>query len=66
MKIRDINKLVAIVLIVGATSFLSYAGVIASEGTIGILGAIVGYVLGNTHGVMENKQDIKKLIDDNK
>ena len=55
IKITDVIKLiVATVLSVGILILLFY-GKIASDAAYGLLGALLGYVLGNGHAILEKK-----------
>lgn len=56
VKIADLIKLiVATVMTVGILILLFY-GKIASDAAYGLLGALLGYVLGNGHAVLEQRQ----------
>ena len=62
MKIKDWNKLIALVLVNGGIIALAILGIINEQAVVAIMAASLGYVFGNTHGVVEDKVDIRKEI----
>jgi len=55
MKIGDITKLVSAVLIIGTVGILAFYGKIAEQAVTALLGAVIGYILGNGHAAASNK-----------
>lgn len=55
MVIASWTKLLVCILVVLAASFLTYTGKIPGEAGVGIITAVLGYVFGNSHGVLEGK-----------
>jgi len=55
MQIGDITKLVVAVLIIGTVAVLAYFGKIAEQAVTALIGALIGYVLGNGHAIAETK-----------
>ena len=49
----DYTKLLALLLVVAGSIFLTAAGHLESEACVALLGAALGYVFGNGHGVAE-------------
>ena len=62
MKVKDWNKMIALVLINGGIIALAILGIINEQAVVAIMAASLGYVFGNSHGAIENKLDIKKEI----
>lgn len=62
MRIRDWNKLIALVLVNGGIIALAILGIINEQAVVAIMAASLGYVFGNTHGAIEDKINIKKEI----
>ena len=60
MKIADYTKLVTLILVCGGTIFLGTIGVLDAQAVVAILGASLGYVFGNMHGVIETNRSISK------
>jgi len=56
MTVRDWTKLIVCVLVVGAATFLTYAGKIPGEAGVGLITAVLGYVFGNGHGIYEQRK----------
>lgn len=52
----DLTKLLAVVLVVVGSIFLTYTGHMESQACVAILGGAMGYVYGNGHGVGQAKQ----------
>ncbi len=55
MQIGDITKLVVAILIVVTVAILAFFGKIAEQAVTALLGALIGYILGNGHAVAETK-----------
>ncbi len=55
MQIGDITKLVVAILIVVTVAILAFFGKIAEQAVTALLGALIGYILGNGHAVAESK-----------
>jgi len=55
MKIGSWSKLIVCVLVIGVSTFLTYFGKIPGEAGVGLLSATLGYVFGNSHGVVETR-----------
>jgi len=49
----DYTKLLTLLLVVAGSIFLTYNGNLESEACVALLGAALGYVFGNGHGVAE-------------
>lgn len=60
MQIGSITKLLVCVLVVLASSFLTYTGKIPGEAGVGMITAVLGYVFGNSHGVLEGKKAVEQ------
>ncbi len=58
MVIASWTKLLVCILVVLAATFLTYTGKIPGEAGVGIITAVIGYVFGNSHGVIESRQKI--------
>lgn len=54
MAIKDWTKLVVCVLVLTVTGIMLYFGKIQGEAGVSIISAVLGYVFGNGHGVLEN------------
>lgn len=54
MAIKDWTKLVVCVLVLTVTGVMLYFGKIQGEAGVGIISAVLGYVFGNGHGVIES------------
>jgi len=59
MKVGNWVKLVTLIIVDVGVIFLAFFGIINEQGVIAVLSASLGYVFGNTHGVIENKKLIK-------
>ena len=55
MQIGDITKLVVAILIIVTVGVLAYFGKIAEQAVTALIGALIGYVLGNGHAIAETK-----------
>ena len=55
MKIGDITKLVTAILIITITGLLAFYGKINEQAVTALLGAIIGYILGNGHAAVNSK-----------
>ena len=55
MTIGNITKLVVAILIVATTGVLAFYGKIAEQAVTALLGAVIGYILGNGHSVANSK-----------
>jgi hypothetical protein len=55
MKIEDITKLVVAIAIIAGAIFLAWSKVVGGDAAIGVLGAIAGYILGNSTRVLADK-----------
>jgi hypothetical protein len=55
MQIGDITKLVVAVLIAACVTLLAFYGKIAEQAVTALLGALIGYVLGNGHSAASTK-----------
>lgn len=53
MKISNWTKLVTILTVAGGTIYLGTVGVLDAQAVTALLGAAMGYVFGNGHGIME-------------
>lgn len=53
MRMSDVNKTIAIVIVSAGVIVLAYTGKIAEQAVTALLGALIGYVLGNGTGVLE-------------
>jgi len=59
MEIKDYTKLIVCVLVVIAATFLSYNNKIQSDAAVGLITAVLGYVFGNGHGILESRNNNK-------
>ena len=55
MQIGNITKLVVAILIVATIGVLAFYGKIAEQAVTALLGAVIGYILGNGHAVANGK-----------
>lgn len=55
MQIGDITKLVVAILIVVTVAILAFFGKIAEQAVTALLGALIGYILGNGHSAATTK-----------
>lgn len=62
MQIKNWTKLITIVCVLVATSIMGYTGKLDGQAVAGIIAACLGYVFGNSHGVIEAKQAQSKEI----
>lgn len=60
MQVKDWTKLITIAGVLVATSLLGYAGKLQGEAVASIIAACLGYVFGNSHGVIEAIEKQKK------
>jgi len=60
MTIGSWSKLIICVLVISVSTFLTYFNKIPGEAGVGLITATLGYVFGNSHGVIEQKQVYKK------
>ncbi len=60
MQVGSWTKLVICVLVICTSTFLTYTGKIPGEAGVGLITAVLGYVFGNSHAVLENKQNFAK------
>lgn len=58
MVIASWTKLLVCILVVLAATFLTYTGKIPGEAGVGIITAVIGYVFGNSHGVLESRPKV--------
>ena len=56
MRIGDWTKLVTLLVVDGGIIVLAIFGIINEQGVIAVLSASLGYVFGNTHGVIEQRK----------
>lgn len=52
----DWTKMLTVTIVTLGTIFLAYFGRIDSQAAVAILGAALGYVFGNSHGLMESRR----------
>jgi hypothetical protein len=57
MKVGDITKLITLMLVIISISILMGFRIVPAEVGTPILAASLGYVFGNTHGVIESKSN---------
>lgn len=57
MSIKDWTKLIVAVVVVGATCFLAASKVIDGQAAVAVISAVLGYIFGNGHGVLEAKRN---------
>jgi len=60
MQVGSWSKLVICVLVICVSTFLTYTGKIPGEAGVGLITAVLGYVFGNSHAVIENKVNLRK------
>lgn len=53
-------KLIVVVLVVVAASFLGYVKVLDSQAVATLLGASLGYVFGNEHGIISARKQVEE------
>lgn len=58
MQLRDLNKLITLLVVNIGAIYLTASGHLDSQAVVAILGASLGYVFGNGHGIMEGKKPI--------
>ncbi|MHA1482399.1 MAG: hypothetical protein ACTSQA_03040 [Candidatus Heimdallarchaeaceae archaeon] len=56
MNIASWTKLVICIMVIVVATFLTYCNKIPGEAGVGLITAVLGYVFGNAHGLMENKR----------
>jgi len=61
MVIASWTKLVICVLVICVATFLTYHGKIPGEAGVGLITATLGYVFGNSHGLMESRKYNKEV-----
>jgi hypothetical protein len=59
MTITDWTKLSTVLVVSAGAVFLAHSGSISSDSAVALLGAAMGYVFGNGHGIMESKKVVK-------
>lgn len=55
MKVRDWTKLIIAAMVLVAVSILTGMDKVESEAAIAVISAVLGYVFGNSHGLLENR-----------
>lgn len=60
MRISDWTKLVTLIIVDCGVIFLGVIGTLDSQAVVAILGASLGYVFGNMHGVVERNKNLTK------
>lgn len=55
MTIAEWTKLIVVIGVLCSATFLGFAKVIESQAVVALLSACLGYVFGNSHGILENK-----------
>jgi len=55
MRVGSWSKLVVCVLVIIVSAYLTYCEKIPGEAGVGLITAVLGYVFGNSHGVIEDK-----------
>jgi len=60
VQIGSWTKLVICILVICSSVFLTYTGKIPGEAGVGLITAVLGYVFGNSHAVIENKEKFRK------
>lgn len=61
----DYTKLLTLLLVVAGSIFLTASGHLESEACVALLGAALGYVFGNGHGVAEARvanEDMRRAV----
>ncbi len=59
MMIESWTKLIVVVMVVAGTIFLTYVGKLDTQATTALLGAALGYVFGNAHGIISAQRTFK-------
>ncbi len=54
----DWTKMLTVCIVTMGTIFLAYFGKVDSQAAVAILGAALGYVFGNSHGLIESRRVI--------
>lgn len=57
----DWTKLATLILVVAGAIFLTWNGNLESEACVALLGAALGYVFGNGHGVAEARSALAQV-----
>lgn len=57
----DYTKLLTLLLVVAGAIFLTWNGNLESEACVALLGAALGYVFGNGHGVAEARATLAQV-----
>lgn len=60
----DLTKLITLILVVSGALILTFTGHLESQACVALLGAALGYVFGNGHAVIEDRQlavEVKNL-----
>lgn len=57
----DYTKLATLILVVAGAIFLTATGKLESEACVALLGAALGYVFGNGHGVAEVRSALAEV-----
>jgi len=63
MEVKQWTKLVCLVMVIAATTFLGFYDKIAPEAVAGIISACLGYVFGNGHAILEQKSNRQRWED---
>jgi len=61
MDLTGLTKLLVVVLVCVAAIFLGFYAKIDSQAVVALLGAALGYVFGNAHGIITSNQAINKI-----
>lgn len=56
MQVRDWTKLVIAAMVLVSISILTALGNVDSEAAVAVISAVLGYVFGNSHGLLENRR----------
>jgi len=56
VNIASWTKLIICIIVIGVATFLTYYDKIPGEAGVGVITAVLGYVFGNAHGLMESKR----------
>lgn len=59
MKVTEMSKLTTLILVVIGAVFLCFFGKISGDAAIGVMGAALGYVFGNGHGIISATNALK-------
>lgn len=62
MQIGSYTKLIVAILIIASVTFLAYFGKIAEQAVTALIGAVVGYVLGNGSSIIQSKVNGMNLL----